>query len=173
MRYCDILHALATPKNENHIHHNSNCYYSLEAPTPSPRFLRPRAMHLRSPLFDGIPAFSAFAAPRRYIFAVIFMLLSGGLLEMRGWAATKLAWADPSAASHKLPALSALCPATVDCNDWLHAKLFSEPILQVINAVVGLCAILRPHCASVAAASKLLRRSFCWLTGLAIATKLR
>jgi hypothetical protein len=87
--------------------------------------------HLSS--FDGIPAVSAFEAARHYVSIAICMLLSGDANGVRGWAATKPAWADLSAKPRTTGSIS---------NDWLHARLFAWPISLVISVIVGLCACL-------------------------------
>jgi hypothetical protein len=56
--------------------------------------MNPQAMHLR--LFDDIPVVFAFAAACNYVVVAVFMLLSGGMLGVRGWPVTKPAWADLS-----------------------------------------------------------------------------
>ncbi len=80
-------------------------------------------MHWR--LFDGNPTVSAFAIACSYVVVAVFMLLSGGMLEVRGWAATKPAWADPIA---KPPAALPECSVTAVSNDWLHVRLCAGPI---------------------------------------------
>ena len=141
-------------------------------------------MHLR--LFDSIPAMFTFAAARSYVVVAVFMLLSGGMSEERGWAATNPAWAD-LIATGKPPAL---CSVTVVSNDWLHARLFAGPISLAISAIAGFCAcllttkgaapsnstFLRVHASMTTNATKSLHRSFCLLLGscaLAIAAKLQ
>jgi hypothetical protein len=86
--------------------------------------------------FDGISAVSSFAIACSYLVVAVVMLLSGGVLGVRGWAATKPAWADPTA---KPPAL---WDVTVTSGpivyDWLHARLFAVLISLAISAIVGL-----------------------------------
>jgi hypothetical protein len=85
---------------------------------------------------DGFSAIFTFAAARSYVVVAVFMLLSGGMLAVRGWAAIKPAWADLCATGEP-PVTSG--PIS---NDWSHARLFAGPKLLVINVIVGLCACL-------------------------------
>ena len=80
-------------------------------------------MHWRS--FDGTPAVSAFATACSYVVVAVFLLLSGGMLEVRRWTATIPAWADLIA---KPPAALPECSVTAVSNVWLHVRLCAGPI---------------------------------------------
>ena len=141
-------------------------------------------MHLR--MFDGIPTVFAFAAARSYVFVAVCMLLSGGMLGVRGWAATETA--RPLALALAAPGCSVTTGSI--SNDWLHARLSTGPISLVISVIAGFFAcllttddaapskstILRVHSSAGAAAHKSLCRSFCLLLAscaLVIAVKLQ
>ena len=113
----------------------------------------------------------------------VFMLLSEGVLEVRGWAATKPAWANVACKVNGSGTTGSFA------DDWQHARVCLGIFSQFLCVIVGFCAytltmegaapskstfpqVLQVSCA--ASANKSLPHSFHVLLGdyaLTIATK--